>query len=1110
MRHAPRLRTVHLACLASLLWGLVAFAQNPVYERDSIIDPSWDVTTPRGQTRTIDFTISEGTWMSLDISPDGRWIVFDLLGHIYRVPAEGGTAKSLTQDSGIAVNYHPRYSPDGSEIVFVSDRKGQDNLWIMKADGSDPRPLVLDKDSRFAEPAWTPDGKDVVVTRRFAKPGLGFYRTNDTIWSYPRSGGQGHEIIGLETTSATSGGFEMDRWVGLPRRQWPSVSPDGKYVYFHTSNYDGTSRHLQRVELSSGQVEDVTEPKEGYRACCARPAQPVQLGEIAPEVSPDGRWLAFARQIPGGKISYRGHTHVGRTALWLRDLVTGDERIVMDPITYDAMESLPDWQDRVLPGYSWARDGKSIVLSTGGKLNRLWVESGQVQNIPFEAQVHRTISEMTRSQIAIEGDSFEPRSLRWPASSPDGQRLVFEAVGQLWIKDFQSGKVRPLTNANPSGVELTPSWSPDGKWIAFTTAHDELGGRGYVWKVPADGGKPVRLTDHVAVFLASFWSPDSQTVYATRWPPALTYRPSSEGSWELVRFSPSRGEELVARTGTADTSGFGPGGRIYYVEPVAGGRVLVSIKPDGSNKQSHAHIAGAPEGIVPSPDGRWLAVAHWQDVYLLPFPQGSAAGQVLDLHPGVEIKGLRRLSLTGGRFPRWRNATTLEFVSANDYVVYDVSTDRTESHNVGFQVPRDMAKGTIALTDARLITLKGDEVIARGTLVIENGRIACVGTCDTSRADRVITLSGKTIMPGWVDTHAHFLSDELDGIVPRHRARSAAYLAYGVTTAFDPATTPTSFTVSEMTEAGRTLGPRTYSTGFPLTCGFSLFSLRPIATLKDAQEHVSRKARLGVISLKDYKQCTRTQREMLAEAAREHHLSLTNEHGPLMYLLGQIMNGDTGFEHPLQYAPTYGDVAKFLAQAGAHYSPQLFLSNYPHASVMEYWMGEHDLWQDPKLRMWQSWQRIAARRTFVKKPMEEYISPLLAEFAADLMRAGGYVTIGAHGEEDALGTHWEAWTLGLAANPLEVLKAASLNGAHFLGLEKELGSLEKGKLADLVVLNSNPLDNIRNTTDNLYVMKAGRLFKTDTLQQVWPKNEVYGPTSWRNEDIYRSDTRSVE
>ncbi len=126
----------------------------------------WDTTQARGTTRDIDFDTSEGTWMSLDISPDGKWIIFDLLGHVYRMPATGGKAESLTQDSGIALNQTPRYSPDGKTIAFISDRKGQNNLWLMDADGKNPRAVFTDKTQRALSPVWTPDGNYLIVQRQ--------------------------------------------------------------------------------------------------------------------------------------------------------------------------------------------------------------------------------------------------------------------------------------------------------------------------------------------------------------------------------------------------------------------------------------------------------------------------------------------------------------------------------------------------------------------------------------------------------------------------------------------------------------------------------------------------------------------------------------------------------------------------------------------------------------------------------------------------------------------------------------------------------------------------------------------------------------------------------
>jgi hypothetical protein len=429
------------------------------------------------------------------------------------------------------------------------------------------------------------------------------------------------------------------------------------------------------------------------------------------------------------------------------------------------------------------------------------------------------------------------------------------------------------------------------------------------------------------------------------------------------------------------------------------------------------------------------------------------------------------------------------------------------------------------LANARILAMAGgaNDVIGNGSIVIDGARIACVGLCEPDGADRVIDLEGATVTPGWLDAHGHNQgaydsAADLAGMNPMQRSASAAYLAYGVTTVYDPSASDDSFAIAELTAAGRIVGPRTYSSGPTLTCDWSnrinIYGegddLRPIGAYADALDHVSRQAAQGAISIKDYKQCTRTQRQMLARAARESGVSITTENGDLLYILGQVMNGHAGWEHTMEYRPIYSDVARFFGQAGAHYSPNMYISDYPPGMAIDYWYSDTDLLTDPKLLHWIPQADLAARRTFMKRPIEQHTFPILAEGAWDMAQAGARVVIGAHGELHGKAMHFEAWTHAVASPPLEVIRYATINGAHFLGLERDLGSIEVGKLADLVVLRTNPLDDIRATTDIAWVMKGGRLYDAATLDEHWPRQRAYGPRPWVNETTGTSDRRMLQ
>src|SRR5687768_8613011 len=382
---------------ASAQAGAVAPATEPE-KKDA---KKWDVNNPPGPSYDVTIDVTEGTWMSLDVSPDGKEIVFDLLGDLYTIPVAGGEAKAIS--TGIAWDMQPRYSPNGKWIAFTSDRSGGDNLWYMNRDGSDPKQVSKETFRLLNQPAWSPDSEYLVGRKHFtSERSLGA----GEMWLYHRTGGDGLQLTKKRTDQKDSGE--------------PVFSPDGRYVYFsddvtagaifdYNKDPNGQIYAIQRVDRETGDVERfVTGPG----------------GSVKPTPSPDGKSLAFIR-----RVRYK-------STIFVMDLETGRETPVYNGLDRDMQET---WAVHGLyPNMAWTPDSKSIVFWAAGKIHRIDVASKQVANIPFHVTGTRKVQEAVRFSQPVAPENFDVKMLRWVEVSPRGSQVLFQALGYIYLRDLDA------------------------------------------------------------------------------------------------------------------------------------------------------------------------------------------------------------------------------------------------------------------------------------------------------------------------------------------------------------------------------------------------------------------------------------------------------------------------------------------------------------------------------------------------------------------------------------------------------------------------------------------------------------------------------------------------
>lgn len=1031
------------------------------------------------------FTLQEGSWMNVDVSPDGETIVFDLLNDIYTLPAAGGVATLI--HGGPAGQRSPRFSADGRRIAFISDASGADNVWVSDTDGANARQVSHETVDEIMGPAWAPDGRKVSAAKSYAAY-ADIYTSE--IHEYDLAGGGSRLLVATP-----------------PNRrdvQEARYAPDGAFLYYTERLVDPVvyqdANHInfaiKRRHLESGRVETVV---SGFGSA------------TTPQISPDGRRLAFVRRV------------AEKTVLFVLDLETGAQIPVLAELDRDLHADF-FMQEHYYPAFGWFPDSRHVAIWRGGGIVRVDTADGGAEEIPFRATATHRIMEAVRFKQELAPETFPVRIIRHLAADPSGQVFLFRALGRLWRQEGAAGAPSRLTGSER--LEHEPAWSADGQSIAYVIWDDEAGSALVVR--PADGdGETRTLHESSGVIREPAFAPDGKTI---------VFR-IQDGEASMGGYRARPGLYLVPADGGAPrfvTDGgaapqFTPdGARITYVgshsTETGSVQALRSLKRDGSDARDLA-VAASPDTheLRISPDQRWLAFKEAQQYYVMPFREGEAA-PVVTAHGNAEA---RRLTEHSGYELSWaRDSARLTWVLGPELFTAGAA-DGFEPKSLGrisLTAKTDVPEGRIAFTNARLITMRGDEVIERGTVVVDGNRIAGVGPSAEVPVPSdvlVIDATGKTIMPGLFDAHGHIECCYLTGATPKKQPTRYAALAFGVTTNFDPYSTElTSYESKEMTMAGLIVGPRWMSSGAVIygRAGKADTTYTPIETLEDARAALARKHALGGSIIKSYRQPARSQRRHLITAARETGIMVDAEgESHFSYAIGMILDGHTNIEHNLPVATYYDDLIRLFAASGAAHTPtlvvtfgELFGENYIYQTARP--------WEHPKVRAYvqegiSGYSPLGApggAPPYVRGMTSIHVADELwdigfrsvARSVKKLDDAGVLINAGSHGQIAGIAQHWEMQLMaegGMA--PLRVLRTSTINPAMAYGMDTEIGSLEPGKLADLIVLDRNPLEDIRNTNSVRYTMLGGRLYDSLSMDEIGnhprPRSKFYWELSAR-------------
>ena len=1058
-----------IAALSLLLMSSAAFAQDAEEKKD---EKKWDVAAPPLPMRQVPINVTQGTWMNVDVSPDGRTIAFDLLGDIYTLPIGGGRANRIAE--GMPFEVQPRFSPDGRQIAFTSDRGGGDNIWIMDLDGSGKRQLTKESFTLLNNPNWSPDGRYIAARKHFTTQ-----RSAGTgeIWMYHVGGGGGVALVERPNP-------QHQKELGEPM-----FTPDGSGIYFtRDTTPGGTFQYAQNSNQQLFAIERY-DLKTAERTTVASGVG----GSVRPAPSPDGKHLAFVRR------------ERAKSKLYVKDLRSGEERKIYDDLDQDMQET---WAiTGVYPNMDWTPDSRSILFWAGGKIRRVNIDGSSAAEIPFQVSDSRAVVDPPRPLVDAWQDIVVSKLPRFASVSPDGRRLVFESLGRLYVKDMAAGSPRPLTD-DDGDFQLDPAWSRDSKRIAFVSWNDRR--LGEIRIVAASGGSGRAITNQPGHYRRPQFSPDGQTIVFERGGGGYLTSDRWSENPGVFRMAAGGGEP-VRLMGSGGNPHYGATAERIYMEVSEDQKLkLISVDANGKDRRTHAQ-GDLVTGYQDSPTREHVAFRENYNVFAAPFFDGA---KTLDLGAKASQMPVTRVSGDGGQYFHWAGGgrtlawslgPTLYSADAGAAIGSGAGATYTAPKTgVAMQVtaPAEKPTGVVVLTGARILTMADEQggIIDDGVIVVEGNRILAVGRrgqIAIPAGAKTVDVAGKTILPGFIDAHSHGAQGE-DDLIPQQNWDAHAHLAFGVTTVHDPSSTSSEiFPAAEMQRAGIILAPRTFSTGEIVYGARSPGRYAVIDSVEDALAHVRRLKAQGAHSIKNYNQPRRDQRQQVVAAALRENIAVVAEGGSQFNMdMALIADGNTTLEHNIPQAMLYEDVLSFFGQTKVGYTPTLGVT-YGGLGGEPFWSQESQVWKHPLLTRYVPDHVLNPEFVRVTRaPEEDYVDRVSAATALLVSKRGVPVSIGAHGQQQGLAAHWEMWSFVRGGwSPIEALRAATISPARSLGF-RDIGSIEPGKLADLVILNADPTQDIRNTEKIDSVMLNGRLYDADTLNEEVTGSRRRAPYYW--------------